>query len=78
MGYYGHAIYDDESSIPEGEVYVGIEAFGEAASVTYNLYLPQSNTSTPITATIPDGRIIYGRISGLEIVSGTVLVYYLQ
>lgn len=74
-GYYGHDFHTSAAAADAADAFCAVEAWGGAAAVTYNLYLPQSNSTVARTTTIPAGQRVVGRISNLVVVSGTVAAY---
>lgn len=76
FGWHGHDFYTSGAAAAATDTFCILEAWGAEVAVTYDLYLPESNSSVSRTATIALGQRIYGRISNLEVTDGgTVLAY---
>lgn len=78
LGQRGHVVLDSLSVIDPLTKFVAVEGWNDNATLTYNIATsPVDGSTTPVTLSIADGRIVYGRITNLVVSSGTILAYYM-
>lgn len=75
QGLYGHDFYTSVATAAATDTFCVIEAWGEAAEVSYDVLIPGTNTSESRTTTIELGQRIMGRISNLAVSTGEVIAY---
>ncbi len=73
LGQNGHVFVSDDSE--SASLFFYIEAWGDA-EVDYEVEV-DGTAVTQTGVAIPDGRFLFGKISSLDVTSGTVVAYYL-